>query len=415
MAAVLQLALLMAASAPVLATECLMIGKVYEEASKQKQENVHKWEDCARSCNQTDGCSLFTYQPESVFKSNCWLIKDSATAIMTDDPYSISGSKACLATRPTSLVPCPEPGVFFEDKILPDPHLWTSTWQDCQAKCASHETCRYFSWKEDTSPTGGCWMLPSHNFTRFHQDRYAISGQDQCPWKKLSDSDKLEAEIGDPGTVILDCRAQRTLYKDLRLPSPKMYLEKWEDCQVACDDSDDCEAYSYKKDTSPPGGCWLFRTLKYGTRIPDDEAVTGRKWCQIPPSLEAQAPEVQSPTAPVSVSPTGSSGGSYFWLMLCAFALALLCCFGLLCFAFLKRKSPKTRAAEIESDTAEEEVPVLAAAPPPAPPAPAAPAAPPVLQLAPRPMPAAVTYYRVKPMSSTPVILEASEPVATGV
>ena len=135
---------------------------------------------------------------------------------------------------------------------------------------------------EDTSPTGGCWMLPSHNFTRFHQDRYAISGQDQCPWKKLSDSDKLEAEIGDPGAVILDCRAQRTLYKDLRLPSPKMYLEKWEDCQVACDDSDDCEAYSYKKDTSPPGGCWLFRTLKYGTRIPDDEAVTGRKWCQIP-------------------------------------------------------------------------------------------------------------------------------------
>jgi len=31
MAAVLQLALLMAASAPVLATECLMIGKVYED------------------------------------------------------------------------------------------------------------------------------------------------------------------------------------------------------------------------------------------------------------------------------------------------------------------------------------------------------------------------------------------------
>jgi hypothetical protein len=48
-----------------------------QEASKQKQENVHKWEDCARSCNQTDGCSLFTYQPESVFKSNCWLIKVS--------------------------------------------------------------------------------------------------------------------------------------------------------------------------------------------------------------------------------------------------------------------------------------------------------------------------------------------------
>ena len=101
--------------------------------------------------------------------------------------------------------------------------------------------------------------------------------------------------------------------------------------------------------------------------------------------------------------------------MLCAFALALLCCFGLLCFAFLKRKSPKTRAVEIESETPEEEIPVLAAAPPPAAPAAPAPAVPVTLQLVPRPMPAAVTYYRVKPMSSTPKILEATEPVATGV
>ena len=68
----------------------------------------------------------------------------------------------------------------------------------------------------------------------------------------------------------------------MELPAPKMYLEKWEDCQAACDSSDACEAYSFKSDTTPKGGCWLFRTLKYGTKIADDKAITGRKWCKIP-------------------------------------------------------------------------------------------------------------------------------------
>ena len=91
--------------------------------------------------------------------------------------------------------------------------------------------------------------------------------------------------------------------------------------------------------------------------------------------------------------------------------LGLLCCFGLLCLAFQTRKSPKTRAVAVESETStDEEVPVLAAAPPPA--ARAA-APPPPVQVAPRP--AAVTYYRVKPMSEPPVLLEPSEPLASGV
>ena len=44
MAAVLQLALLMAASVPVLATECLMIGKVYEDKPMHVQVKL------ARQC-----------------------------------------------------------------------------------------------------------------------------------------------------------------------------------------------------------------------------------------------------------------------------------------------------------------------------------------------------------------------------
>ena len=135
---------------------------------------------------------------------------------------------------------------------------------------------------KDTAPNGGCWLIPSHNFTRSRKDSYAISGLDECPWKKLSDSQELEAKAGDPGSVVLDCRANHTVYKDLRLPSPKMHVKRWEDCQIACDDSDACEAYSYKEDTNPSGGCWLFRNLKYGSRIPDENAITGRKYCKIP-------------------------------------------------------------------------------------------------------------------------------------
>lgn len=137
---------------------------------------------------------------------------------------------------------------------------------------------------KDTTPNGGCWMLPSNGtqFTQFHKDRYTISGLAKCDWETVTDTVELEAKAGEQGKVILDCRANHTLYNDMELPAPKMYLEKWEDCQAACDSSDACEAYSFKSDTTPKGGCWLFRTLKYGTKIADDKAITGRKWCKIP-------------------------------------------------------------------------------------------------------------------------------------
>ena len=50
---------------------------------------------------------------------------------MVDDPYAVSGSKECLASRPKSLKICPDPGMFYNDKILPDPHLWTGSWLEC--------------------------------------------------------------------------------------------------------------------------------------------------------------------------------------------------------------------------------------------------------------------------------------------
>eukprot|EP00434_Breviolum_minutum_P023636 symbB.v1.2.020849.t1/scaffold1711.1/size185425/12 len=468
MAMFLWVAFLSSTVVHVLATECLMIGKVYEAVSKQMQENVISWEECALLCNQTVACSFFTFQPESAFKNACWMMEDSppSEASLVDDPYAISGSKACLAQRPKSLRPCPEPGVFYEDKLLPDPHLWTATWQLCQAKCASHKTCKMFNWKQDTTPNGGCWMLPSNGtqFTQFHKDRYTISGLAKCDWETVTDTVELEAKAGEQGKVILDCRANHTLYNDMELPAPKMYLEKWEDCQAACDSSDACEAYSFKSDTTPKGGCWLFRTLKYGTKIADDKAITGRKWCKIPSTssgtvgVQAPAPVpanpipvttgvssgtvgVQAPApvpanpipvttgvssgslgaqAPVTVThpvttgvssgnPTKSSTGgpNYIWLILCACFLAMACCFGFLCLAFRQRKSPKKRAVEVESS--DEERPVLAAAPAP----PVASVAPPaaVPLVAPQ-APPPVTYYRVKPMSARPPLLEPSEPVA---
>lgn len=84
----------------------------------------------------------------------------------------------------------------------------------------------------------------------------------------------------------------------------------------------------------------------------------------------------------------------------------MACCFGFLCLAFRQRKSPKKRAVEVESS--DEERPVLAAAP-----APAASAAPPAaVPLVALQAPPPVTYYRVKPMSARPPLLEPSEPVA---
>ena len=85
----------------------------------------------------------------------------------------------------------------------------------------------------------------------------------------------------------------------------------------------------------------------------------------------------------------------------------MACCFCVLCLAFRQRKSPKTRAAEVESS--DEERPVLAAAPAPR----AASMAPPAVPLvAPQVAPQPVTYYRIKPRSARPPLLEPSEPVA---
>ena len=134
---------------------------------------------------------------------------------------------------------------------------------------------------EDTAPPGGCWLLSSHNFTRKHNDSKAISGRQICPWEE-GKADLLTAQSGDLGNVLLDCRAEDTLYKDPMLPAPRMYLKNWQSCQMACDESDACEAYSYKVNTDPPGGCWLFRNMKYGRNIRDKAALSGRKYCKIP-------------------------------------------------------------------------------------------------------------------------------------
>ena len=81
--------------------------------------------------------------------SNLTDSKESKLTIMEDDVFAVSGSKDCLVQRTQSEDICPHPGVFYDDKLLPDPHLWTATWLECQQKCEVHTTCKFFSWKEE--------------------------------------------------------------------------------------------------------------------------------------------------------------------------------------------------------------------------------------------------------------------------
>lgn len=129
----------------------------------------------------------------------------------------------------------------------------------------------------------------------------------------------------------------------------------------------------------------------------------GSWWCNFPCLLCSE----RTPRSSGNPTKSSTGGPNYIWLILCACFLAMACCFGFLCLAFRQRKSPKKRAVEVESS--DEERPVLAAAPAP----PVASVAPPaaVPLIAPQ-APPPVTYYRVKPRSARPPLLEPSEPVA---
>lgn len=90
---------------------------------------------------------------------------------------------------------CFKTGTAIKDSLVPAPIAWTATASECQTKCKESPDCGHFSWKEDTLPKGGCWLLPEA--TTEEADEKAVSGPKDCP--------EFEALGGAGGAHTLIC------------------------------------------------------------------------------------------------------------------------------------------------------------------------------------------------------------------
>ena len=79
------------------------------------------------------------------------------------------------------------------------------------------------------------------------------------------------------------CVKHSVLAKDPLLPAPSVYAESWTSCQKSCQESLLCSTFSFKKDTSPEGGCWLFPKTATLKEEEDIGAFTGPKACEPAP------------------------------------------------------------------------------------------------------------------------------------
>ncbi|CAJ1426390.1 unnamed protein product [Effrenium voratum] len=62
---------------------------------------------------------------------------------------------------------------------LPSPPTWTPSAAECKKSCEASATCEVFTWKEDTVPTGGCWLMKAADVTEV-ADPKASSGKKGC-------------------------------------------------------------------------------------------------------------------------------------------------------------------------------------------------------------------------------------------
>lgn len=74
---------------------------------------------------------------------------------------------------------CVEKGMAYKDPFLPAPGIFVANWEDCQAKCSKDLLCKTFSFKKDTVPAGGCWLISATN-SKKEADAEAVSGPKTC-------------------------------------------------------------------------------------------------------------------------------------------------------------------------------------------------------------------------------------------
>ncbi len=113
------------------------------------------------------------------------------------------------------------------------------------------------------------------------------------------------------------CARTGMLLQDSLLPAPVEWTETAEKCQQTCQTSKTCTLFSWKADSNPAGGCWLFpeRSSPLG-QISDPKASSGPKECPSSEDLEQG-----SGKAFISQSPSGF-GSNTLWLILAGAATA---------------------------------------------------------------------------------------------
>ena len=107
------------------------------------------------------------------------------------------------------------------------------------------------------------------------------------------------------------CIKTGMLLQDSLLPAPVSWTETAEKCQQTCQTSKTCTLFSWKADSNPVGGCWLFPERSSPLRqISDPKATSGPKECLSSKDLE-QGPG----KAFITQEPSGL-GSNTLWLIL---------------------------------------------------------------------------------------------------
>ena len=107
------------------------------------------------------------------------------------------------------------------------------------------------------------------------------------------------------------CIKTGMLLQDSLLPAPVSWTETAEKCQQTCQTSKTCTLFSWKADSNPVGGCWLFPERSSPLRqISDPKATSGPKEC-----LSSEDLEHGPGKAFISQEPSGL-GSNTLWLIL---------------------------------------------------------------------------------------------------
>ncbi|CAJ1415039.1 unnamed protein product [Effrenium voratum] len=250
--------------------------------------NTETAEQCQQRCKDQPTCNIFTFKSDG----ECWLMPAFKYAKRVKDEKAISGPGDC-DVPPTVMETCLSDGLVYKDPLLPSAHLYFLHWQDCQQACQQHDSCNAFTFKEDSSPAGACWLFPDISYTTQAKDAFAVSGPKKCPGVPY----KVEYVQPDPSALSVvspACLAQGVGFLDKMMTTPQVFVPNWEACQVACAKHATCELFTFRNSTTPPGGCFLFSRAKFATKYHEKTAVSGRKYCGKSSDAKLAAAQLQA-------------------------------------------------------------------------------------------------------------------------